>query len=151
LKEAQAKPWFNNTIFVIVADHCASSAGSVQLPVNVYHIPMLIYSPKNIKPTIVQTFTAQIDVAPTIFGLLNFNYTSKFFGEDVLNTSNTKRRGFISTYQSLGFLKDSQLIIQSPVKKINQFVPNFITGDAKPTKTNDSLSKQAIAFYEVAS
>ncbi len=150
LKEAAVKPWFNNTIFVIVSDHCASSAGSTQLPVNVYHIPLLIYSPTNIQPSVVNTLTAQIDIAPTILGLLNFNYKSKFFGQDVLNNLDENRRGFISTYQGLGYIKNEQLVIQSPVKKVNQFIPNFITGEAVGVQLNDSLGKEAMSFYQAA-
>lgn len=41
IREAKQKPWFSNTLFIIVADHCASSAGKVQLPVDKYHIPMI--------------------------------------------------------------------------------------------------------------
>jgi phosphoglycerol transferase MdoB-like AlkP superfamily enzyme len=150
LKEAAKKPWYDNTIFVIVSDHCASSAGSVQLPVNVYHIPLLIFAPAHIQPSVVSSLTAQIDIAPTVLGLLNFNYKSKFFGQDVLNTAAEKRRAYISTYQGLGFIKNDQLVIQSPVKKIQQFIPNFTTGEAKATTLNDSLVKQAQAFYQVA-
>jgi phosphoglycerol transferase MdoB-like AlkP superfamily enzyme len=112
LKEAVIKPWFDSTIFVIVADHCAGSAGSVQLPVTGYHIPLLIFSPKNILPLQVNDLTAQIDIAPTVFGLLGFSYNSKFFGQDIFKTSTLKRRAFISTYQGLGFIKDGQLLIQ---------------------------------------
>lgn len=150
LKEASVKPWFNNTIFVIVSDHCASSAGSVQLPVNVYHIPLLIYSPANIEPAIVSSITAQIDIAPTILGLLNFSYTSKFFGQDIFKTAPENRRAYISTYQGLGYIKNEQLVIQSPVKKVNQFKPNFTTGEAKSVALNDSLAKEAISFYQTA-
>jgi phosphoglycerol transferase MdoB-like AlkP superfamily enzyme len=150
LKEASLKPWFNNSIFVIVSDHCASSAGSTQLPVNVYHIPLLIYSPANLQPSVVSSVTAQIDIAPTILGLLNFNYKSKFFGQDIFAVSAEKRCAYISTYQGLGYIKNEQLIIQSPVKKINQFVPNFTTGEALSTPLNNSLSKEAISFYQAA-
>ena len=48
LKIAATKPWFDNTIFVITADHCAGSAGKTALPPHKYHIPLLIYAPKNI-------------------------------------------------------------------------------------------------------
>jgi phosphoglycerol transferase MdoB-like AlkP superfamily enzyme len=150
LKEASAKQWFNNTIFVIVSDHCASSAGSTQLPVNVYHIPLLIYSPANIQPSVVSSITAQIDIAPTILGMLNFNYRSKFFGQDIFKTTAENRRAYISTYQGLGYIKNKQLIIQSPVKKVNQFLPNFITGEAAPVTLDDSLGKEAISFYQTA-
>jgi hypothetical protein len=46
LREAATKPWFKNTVFVIVADHCASSAGKTELPVQNYHIPLIIYAPR---------------------------------------------------------------------------------------------------------
>ncbi|MFC4261519.1 LTA synthase family protein [Ferruginibacter yonginensis] len=151
IKEASGKPWFNNTVFVIVADHCAGSAGSVQLPVTGYHIPMLIYSPANIAPQRVSQLTAQIDIAPTLLGLLQFNYTSKFFGQDVLHTPANKRRAYISTYQGLGFIQNNQLIIQSPVKKIKQYQPDFTTGLATPQPLNDSLANVATAFYQTAS
>jgi phosphoglycerol transferase MdoB-like AlkP superfamily enzyme len=42
---AEKQPWFSNTVFVIVADHCASSAGKTELPVDKYRIPTMIYSP----------------------------------------------------------------------------------------------------------
>lgn len=151
IREATTKPWFNNTIFVIVADHCASSAGNVELPVTGYHIPMLIYSPANLPPLQFNRLTAQIDIAPTILGLLHFDYRSKFFGQDIFALPAGKERVFISTYQGLGYVKDNQLVIQSPVKQLEEFVPDFISGDAKKTAVNDSLTKQAIAYYQCAS
>ena len=151
LKEASAKPWFANTIFVIVADHCASSAGKVELPVTGYHIPLLIYAPKLLQPQLFNGLTSQIDVAPTLLGLLHFKYKSNFFGQDVLNTPVEKQRAFISTYQGLGFIQNNRLVIQEPVKKLSEFIPNFTTGDATATPLTDSLLKKAIAYYQCAS
>ena len=112
---------------------------------------MIIFSPANISPAKVNELTAQIDIAPTIFGLLNFNYKSKFFGQDALNTPPEKRRAYISTYEGLGYIKNGKLIIQSPVKKINQFTPDFITGSAEHSKLNDTLANEATSFYQAAS
>jgi phosphoglycerol transferase MdoB-like AlkP superfamily enzyme len=151
LQEAAKKPWFSNTVFVIVADHCAGSAGSSQLPVTGYHIPMLIYSPGNIQPRKVDNLTAQIDIAPTILGLLNFNYRSKFFGKDIFDVPKGNELAFISTYQGLGSLKSGKLVIQSPVRKIEEYKPDFITGKAVQTRLTDSLVNQAIAYYQCAS
>lgn len=151
LKQARSKAWFNNTIFIVVADHCASSAGKEALPVTGYHIPMLIYSPQNIQPGKIDALTAQIDIAPTILGLLSFDYTTKFFGQDILNTPGEKQKAFISTYQGLGFIENNELVIQSPVKKINTYKPDFTTGEAKPIIGNDSTVLKAIAYYQTAS
>jgi phosphoglycerol transferase MdoB-like AlkP superfamily enzyme len=45
LSQASKKSWFKNTVFIIIADHCASSAGKTSLPLDKYHIPCLVYSP----------------------------------------------------------------------------------------------------------
>ena len=151
IAEASQKPWFKNTVFVIVADHCAGSAGSVELPVTGYHIPLFIYSPGNIQPRKFDRLTSQIDLAPTLFGLLHFSYRSKFMGRDILNTPPDKERAFISTYQGLGFISEGRLIIQWPKQKIEQFKPDFTTGKSESMTPNDSLSREAISFYQVAS
>ena len=77
------KPWFKDTVFVITADHCASSAGSAALPVFRYHIPMWVYAPKHIAPARVTERMSQIDIAPTLLGLLGMDYDSQFYGVDV--------------------------------------------------------------------
>lgn len=148
LQEARTKSWFDSTIFVIVADHCAGSAGSVELPVTGYHIPMLIYAPEILQPQEIGSLTAQIDIAPTILGLLKMKYRSKFFGQDVLNLPPDKQRAFISTYQGLGYLRNGKLIIQSPVKQIRQYKPDYSTGSASAEKPADSLVNEAIAYYQ---
>jgi phosphoglycerol transferase MdoB-like AlkP superfamily enzyme len=151
LREAKNKPWFSNTVFVIVADHCAGSAGSVELPVTGYHIPLLIYAPAHIPAGKVDKLTAQIDIAPTILGLLHLRYKSKFFGQDVLNAPPGKERAFISTYQGLGYLRNNKLVILSPVRKVEAFLPNFTTGTATVTALDDTLTNEAIAYYQCAS
>jgi len=151
IREARQKPWFDHTIFVIVADHCAGSAGSVALPVTGYHIPMLIYSPANISAQVTNRLTAQIDIAPTILGLLKFSYRSKFFGQDVFAVPEDRQRAFISTYQGLGYLKDKRLVIQSPIRTVKEFIPDFANGQATETPLTDSLVQEAIAYYQCAS
>ncbi|MGC4074575.1 MAG: sulfatase-like hydrolase/transferase [Nibricoccus sp.] len=75
LREAENKPWFKNTVFVIVADHCASVAGKAELAVKNYHIPLVIYAPGGqIAPGRVEDLTSQVDYAPTLLGLLNWSY-----------------------------------------------------------------------------
>jgi phosphoglycerol transferase MdoB-like AlkP superfamily enzyme len=149
INEASKKAWFNNTLFVIVADHCASSAGKEELPLPGYHIPLIIYSPGLIKPSQIGSLMSQIDIAPTILGLLHFNYTTRFFGQDILNTPADKQRAFISTYHGLGFIKNDTLIIQTPVKKIKAYKTTSQTGNVKEIKGSDSLVNDAISLYQV--
>ncbi len=151
LKDAQQKPWFNNTLFVIVADHCSKSAGKTDLPVNRYHIPCLIYAPQLVKPRIEGRLVSQIDLAPTILGLMNLSYTSRFFGYDINRLAPGKERVFISTYQDMGYIRDGKLVILSPQRRVKTFRPDFTTGANVPEKVSDSLVNEAISWYQGAS
>jgi phosphoglycerol transferase MdoB-like AlkP superfamily enzyme len=97
---AKKQPWFKNTVFVILADHCASSSGKTELPMDKYRIPAFIYAPGLLPAKEVNTLMSQIDVMPTLFGLLHFNYESKFYGQDIFQTD-YKPRAFVATYQDL--------------------------------------------------
>ncbi|MBS1510747.1 MAG: LTA synthase family protein [Bacteroidetes bacterium] len=150
LTAASSKPWFNNTIFVIVADHCSKSAGKTDLPVNRYHIPCFIYAPALIAPKAETRLTSQIDLAPTVLGMLNLNYTSRFLGYDIFRTPAGMERAFISTYQDMGYVKDGKLVILSPQRKIQTFAINFTTGLNTPIPADSALVHQAIAWYQGA-
>jgi phosphoglycerol transferase MdoB-like AlkP superfamily enzyme len=117
---AKKQPWFKNTVFVIVADHCSSSAGKTELPMDKYRIPAMIYAPEFVAPQKFSQVTSQIDVMPTVLGLLNFKYQSKFLGQDVFS-KNFVPRAYIATYQDLGFIKDNYLTVISPTKNIKQY------------------------------
>ena len=159
---AKKQPWFKNTVFVIVADHCASSSGKTELPMDKYRIPAFIYSPGFIQPQKIDKLVSQIDLMPTALGLLNFNYQSKFFGQNVL-LDTYKPRAFIATYQDLGYIKNDVLTIISPVKKVKQFDliqqkdktlgSNFsIIYEEKPrNKIDTKLKEETIAIYQTAS
>jgi hypothetical protein len=69
---AEKQPWFSNTVFVIVADHCASSAGKTELPVDKYRIPAMT-AQDLFSHSIYQADVANRYYANS-FGLLNFNY-----------------------------------------------------------------------------
>ena len=160
-EKAQKQPWFKNTVFVIVADHCASSAGKTQLPLDKYRIPAFIYDPES-KPEKCTKLMSQIDLMPTLFGLLHFNYKSRFFGQDVLQ-SDYKPRAFIATYQDLGLIKDNVLTILSPKQQVKQFslkmnskpgiAPEYqIYYDEKCLKTErKDLIDETVSFYQTAS
>lgn len=151
LAEASRRPWFGNTVFIIVADHCASSAGKTSIPVDKYHIPAIVYSPGFIQPRRVEKLCSQIDLMPTIFSLLHFSYDSKFYGRDIL-APDYNQRAFLATYQDLGYYSDDVLTVLSPVRRIRQFDVRE-TGPWSHTETPketpaDSLVREAQAFYQ---
>ena len=151
IRRMQAKPYFKDTVFVITADHCADSTGKSRIPINRYHIPLLIYAPAHIAPRHVEGMTSQMDIPPTVLGLLHFSYRSRFFGRDALASPPEDARAFPSTYQNLGYLHGDRLTILSPGSKLEQVKPDPVTGEATPYPQMDQAdADQAIAAYQVA-
>jgi phosphoglycerol transferase MdoB-like AlkP superfamily enzyme len=84
IERAKAHKWFDNTVFVFVADHSEKINGAAQVPLQDMRIPILIYAPRHIAPQSVSTLGAQIDLIPTLLGKLGFSYVNPFFGKDLL-------------------------------------------------------------------
>ncbi|MGA9213393.1 LTA synthase family protein [Kaistella sp.] len=158
---AKKQDWYKNTVFVIVADHCASSAGKTELPMDKYRIPGMIFSEGFIEPQKFTQTMSQIDVMPTLFGLLNFKYQSKFLGQDVF-TKSFEPKAYVATYQDLGLIKDNYLTIISPTKKVKQYSLSLqpsnnsedfkIFYDETPVKNfQQSLVEDCISVYQSVS
>ncbi len=148
MAEAKKKPWFHDTIFVIVADHCAGSARKLALPVKNYEIPLLIYAPSLIKPKVIDRMMSQIDVAPTVLGLLNMKYTSAFVGKNILTSDPWTDRAFISTYQMLGYIKGDKLLVLGPQKKADYFSFVRKDGATSPIKPQEDLLLDALGYIQ---
>lgn len=153
LKKAEQLPWFKNTVFVITADHCASSAGSTEIPLQEYHIPCLIYAPGFIKPSVNNVLMSQIDIMPTVFGLLNMSYPSRFFGQNVLSPS-YHPRAFAATYQDLGYVENGKMVVLSAGRHQKQFkvtaVGYSLKTGAEEHRVDGGLLNRAVANYQMA-
>lgn len=154
LAAAAKKSWYENTIFVVVADHCAASAGKTALPIERYHIPLMIFAPGGqIAPGHVTTLTSQVDYAPTLLSLLGFTYSSRFFGWDVTRLPPEKGRALIGNYQRLGLLlADRRFAILEPPQRRSTFLHDPATRSLQPTPALDeSLVADTVAYYQSAS
>jgi phosphoglycerol transferase MdoB-like AlkP superfamily enzyme len=150
LEQARQRPWFGDTLFVITADHGANARGTMRIPVDKYLIPVFIYSPKHVAPARVERLMSQIDIAPTVLGLLDFDYYSKFFGRDVLASPPESDRAFVANYQTLGYLRGDHLALLYPKRKTEVF---RVDGrwNAVAAVDDPELLREAIAFYSAAS
>lgn len=151
IRDAASKPWFANTVFVIIADHCASSAGKTSLPVDRYHIPCIIYSPRLVKPAYVTKVCSQIDIMPTILSLLHLKSRVAFTGQDIMSPDYYPR-AFIATYQDLGYLDDNRLTVLSPVRRIRQYAihsqGDYTHSEQLVSVPDQGLVRKAQAYYQ---
>lgn len=83
---ASQKPWFKHTIFVLLGDH-GKLVGqpTSEMPNCLNHIPLLFYSPA-LTPEKRTQWALQMDVQPTLLGLLGMESEQNNFGVDLLAT-----------------------------------------------------------------
>lgn len=109
IDELKKKPYFDDTMVVIVADHGARAYGRASIPLPTYEIPFLVYSPKHIAPRRVEHLVSQLDVAPTVLGLLNLSHESRFFGKDALIGDDRSRFAVLNHNRDIAVLRNEQL------------------------------------------
>lgn len=153
INQAKTKPWFKDTLFVIVADHCASVAGKTKLPVEKYHIPLFFYAPDLLPAGHYKRVVSQIDIVPTLLDLLGTSDAQYFYGQSMFKAARDQlpERAFISNYQSLGYYKDNTLIVLSPKQQVEAFKVDPVSFDTTATSPDSTLVNEAIAYYQTAS
>ena len=153
ITKAKAKPWFKDTLFVIVADHCSSVAGKTKLPVAKYHIPLIFYAPDLLPAGHYSRMASQIDIVPTLLDVLGKKGDEHFFGESLFeaHSKQINSRAFISNYQELGYYKNDTLVVLSPKQKTEAYKVDPITMESTLTKMDSTLLNEAIAYYQTAS
>jgi phosphoglycerol transferase MdoB-like AlkP superfamily enzyme len=152
LRRASKHAWFNDTVFVITADHCASSGGIAALPAFRYRIPMWIHAPGGqVAPGRFERMTSQIDIPPTILGLLGMDYYSQFYGVDVFQQAPGSERAFVGNYQLLGYLRAGKLVQLAPHREAQTLRPAYGRDEPQPALPEDpALTLQAISYYQTA-
>ena len=84
---ASRQPWFQNTIFVLTSDHTnMSDHAEYQTDLGGFCSPIIIYSPSQPTGTMEDKIAQQIDILPTVLGMLGYRKPYFAFGIDVLNT-----------------------------------------------------------------
>src|SRR5262249_17163447 len=136
IREAQKHAWFDNTLFIIVADHGARVYGREDIPLRSYEIPMVFYSPKHLRPARVDTLTTQIDIAPTVLALLASPYRAPFSGEDVLQEAPPKRVAFFSHNHDVALYQDGELAILGLGKTVQNVFYDEATDPYRPAPPN---------------
>jgi phosphoglycerol transferase MdoB-like AlkP superfamily enzyme len=151
IDQARRHPWFDDTVFVVIADHCAAVSGKTELPVAKYHIPLILYGPKIVRPGHFSRMISQLDVPPTLFDILGLEGDDEYFFGVAVHEQPGEPRAFISNYQSLGYYKNDVLTVLKPKRKIESYKIDPQTLEATPMPVNESLRDEAIAYYQTAS
>lgn len=105
-EQAQKEPWYENTLFVLCADHTpASKNPAFTNRLGVFQIPIILFDPqKRIKPAENKAIFSHIDLYPTILDLVGFKGEYYSFGNSFFDTTQPK--------WTINFLKGNYTLYQ---------------------------------------
>ncbi|HUR40432.1 MAG TPA: LTA synthase family protein [Verrucomicrobiae bacterium] len=155
-REAAEHAWFKNTLFVVVADHGARVYGAADIPLFSYEIPMLLIAPGRIAPGRIDTATSQMDIAPTVLGLLGEPYEAPFFGQDVLHWAGGPRTLLFNHNHTVAAFRDGHLAILDLNRKVS--CQNYQRAAGSARRESDQFTAEpcgkelvelATAYYQV--
>ena len=131
---AQKEPWFDNTIFVLLGDH-GKLVGTpeCEIPHSYNHVPLMIYG-KGIAPERIEGFGGQIDVAPTLLGMLGMEYVQNNFGVDMLKE---QRPCMFYTADNLVAARDSSHLYVFSPETGQEFLYEYTGGKISTAQYSD--------------
>lgn len=142
------KPWFKDTLFVIVSDH--------EIDGMEHNIPLLLYTPDgSLKPQRIEKVGAQVDILPTIMGYLGGEYKNAAWGKDLLNTKDGEFFAYTKTpkavdkavimYKDYFYYKNGKHITLRNRKTMKEL---SLEGKEKDLKKMDDLIKLHLQLSE---
>ncbi len=154
IKAAQKEPYFHNTIFVFIGDHGVAGDASSVYPaawtehrLTDEHVPLLFYAPFLLKPQKRPEVVSQIDVLPTIAGMVQQPYINTTLGRDLLDPVKKNNFAFITnTAGKIGIVTDDFYFINNLNFPDEQLVPVRYSNQAYSPAQRDSIQKRMSAF-----
>ncbi|HEY0198667.1 MAG TPA: LTA synthase family protein, partial [Rhodanobacter sp.] len=115
---AKQSPYWDHTVFLIVADHDARVFGASLVPVTHFHIPALILG-VGVPVRRDEHIVSQVDLAPTLLSLIGISSVHPMLGADL--TSRDPDRAIMQYGDNYGYLKGDQLLVLEPGQAAKQF------------------------------
>ncbi len=136
MNAAEKQSWFDNTIFVFLGDH-GKMVGTpeCEMPQSYNHVPLMIYG-KDIRPAVYEGFGGQVDVAPTLLGMLNMSYLQNNFGVNLLEEERPCM--FFTADDLIGARDSAHLFIYSPDNR-QEFKYKLDNGKLHPTADDEGF------------
>ena len=148
-EKAEKQPWFQNTLFVITADHTGGNQRPAYLTdLGYYSVPIIFYAPgmPELKGLDRNKVVNQIDIMPTVLGILGYDRPYRAFGQDALRTLEAEK--FAVNYIPAGGIYqfiEGDYLIQFDGKEILKAylyrTDKLLENDVKTKMPQDLLNK----------
>jgi phosphoglycerol transferase MdoB-like AlkP superfamily enzyme len=141
---AKKEPYYNNTVFLIIADHSTKLHGQSLIPIQKFHIPGIIIAP-HLKPAVYDKLASQIDMTPTLLDVLGITVDMPLLGRPLLHQPPGLPGRAVMQYGDMhALMVDRNIVLQQPDKKPRQFT--VAGNELTPCPLDPELAKDALAY-----
>jgi len=152
---ARLRPYFDETLFVLMGDHGARVYGAAEIPLASYQVPILFLAP-GLVPAAVRddSLVSSLDVPPTVAGALGLDYESRFFGRDLFHSDPAAGRAFLTHNSVVALLRGERLAVLGlrGSERLFRYRRHRDELDPLPVASaaDRDLLAEAVAFYQTA-
>lgn len=119
--KAQRASYWNDTVFLVVADHDSRVLGQSLVPIGNFHIPGLIIGP-GVTPRRDPRIVSQIDLGPTLLSLIGIDDPTPMTGQDLTDpTRLVPGRAMMQYDTNFAWMQGDDVVILQPSKPAQQF------------------------------
>jgi len=148
-KLAQASAYYDNTIFLVVADHDSRVYGDEFVPVDYFHIPGLLLG-KDLLPARYDRLASQIDLLPTILPLLGISADSPMIGQDLFAPGlEGPGRALMQYGMNNALMRGDDVVVRLPHRPVKQFKRS--ANGLVPAPVDAELAAMSLAYLTLAS
>lgn len=145
ISDAKEHAYFEDTLFLIAADHNVRTYGDNLVPINMYHIPGFILG-GGVKAQRVKKLTTQPDLLATVLDLAGVDVSYPILGKSLFEDS--KKETVLMQFHDIYALRNkNEVAIIQPEKEALTF--KYIDGHLQLTEHNIALERDALAFVHV--
>ena len=112
INKAKTRSYWENTVFLVVADHDVRVFGSEPVPLRSFHIPAVILN-SDMKSKRDPRLVSQIDLPVTLMSLLGIDQATPMLGFD-LTKSYPVERAMMQYYDNFAYLENDRAVILMP-------------------------------------
>ncbi|WP_343816120.1 LTA synthase family protein [Colwellia asteriadis] len=143
IAKAKTQPYWENTVFLIVADHDARTYGTELVPITNFHIPGVILNSGKASISD-ERVISQIDLAPTLLSLMGIDNNSPMLGQDLTNP-NASNRAMMQYAENFAYMTKDEVTILQPSKAPLNFKYNYEQNKLSPQQVNSKHTEVALA------
>ncbi|WP_413624669.1 LTA synthase family protein [Luteibacter sp. Lutesp34] len=140
--KAKQSPYWNHTVFLVVADHDARVFGASLVPVRHFHIPALILG-AGVPVKKDDHIVSQVDLAPTLLSLIGISSEHPMLGADL--TRRYPDRAIMQYGDNYGYLSNDTLMVLRPNQPAAQYRYTVEGEKLEPEAVDPQLEKVALA------